>query len=216
MSRRNTVRVLGLSAVSIVVLIVVMAVALIVIDIRRGMAGSLDLGFTSISSGRFLDRDILGSLCSFPYDRACVFSVSSSGDTVVIADLDPGERVWWSVSSLTLSTYAQLRSGVPDQDEPTMYYVSNSPIGTIDWAILRGYGPDQYEVTTVCVDSLVAKEADRAGEMIFRFRTRSISFLDKDGRVVGAWRHKRVVEGKATISSRSNRMSMTLELGKEP
>src|SRR5690606_2776554 len=117
--------------------------------------------------------------------------------------------VWLSISSLKLSTTVKVWSGVPDQDQTAIPYVSNSPIGTIDWALLRGYGPDLYEVTTVFVDSLVAKEAVYAGEVQFRFRSRSISFLDKDGRIVGAWRHKRVVEGEATIKSRSNGMSMT-------
>jgi len=216
MSRRSTVRVLGLIAVSSVVLIAVTAVALIMIDIRRGMSGSVDLGFTSISSGRFLDRDILDSLCSFPYDRACVFTVSSYGDTVVISQLDPGERVWWSISSLTLSRIAQVRSGVPDQDQPSISHVSNSPIRAIDWRVVSGYGPHRYEVNTLLVDSLVAVESNVSREMQFRFRSRSISFLDKDGQMVGCWRHKRVVEGQATINSRSDRMSMTLELGSGP
>jgi len=181
-------------------------------EIRGARSSMIDHEFEAFNSSRFRDRDILDSICSFPYDKDCIFSLTSMGDTVVLFKNGSIERVLWRSPNLLVQ--APLSIAPPeavDQEHIPSYSIRNSPAGTRDWDLLRGAQSEARLVVSYACDGSIENAVSTGDGIRFNFRGRSVSFLDEAGYLVGEWRHKRVVQGRAVISSNDGPLSLLVE-----
>lgn len=184
------------------------ALILVVADLLRGRAAIDEHSFERFTSGRFLDRDILDSLCSFPYDGNCVFGTNRATDTVVISMLDGEELLWWRLSSVTVHDAQWIRPVTTPSGDPKPDYIANSPMGTQDWSLGRVLRPKPVHASQIWADSIGEAVFGPGRQLVFPFRSQSIELQDVAGNLVAALHSKRTVRGTVRLEQREGTMAL--------